>query len=415
MTFMDSTAEPPGDPLDAVRRVLLSKPHLQHALGGIVEPEAFSEALLAVARAEGVACDGDAVAGLFRPDPLGINRWAPAPVQPAGWPGRGWLPSRSAMAGDAPAFDWAWQGNHPLDRPFYEDSMRQAGHRPLSQLLRARTGLGQIIAGWRAEADPVVPAGFIFHLSRCGSTLLARMMQTLPGCYAASEPEPFDAVVQWAWRTPVAQHEKVEALRAMAAAIGRDPASPGDRFFIKLDCWHTLSLPLLRSAFPETPWLFLYRDPVEVAVSQLDRPGVHVVPGMIGSDMIGIEDGEAMTPGEYCARVLGRILGAARDHVATGGGMLVNYAQLRDAMTGTIAGHFSIPTDREARARIAAISTRHAKAPDQAFTGDSEAKRAAAPPELVEHVDRWAMPAYRELESLRMARNGCVDDRGIQM
>ena len=57
---------------------------------------------------------------------------------------------------------------------------------------------------------------------------------------------------------------------------------------IKLDAWNIGELPLLRECFPDTPWLFLYRDPLEIAVSHLRRPGMHMVPGMIGAS--GLDD-----------------------------------------------------------------------------------------------------------------------------
>jgi hypothetical protein len=52
----------------------------------------------------------------------------------------------------------------------------------------------------------------------------------------------------------------------MVAALGQARAGE-TRLFLKLDCWHMRDLPLFRRAFPNTPWVFLYRDPVEVLVS----------------------------------------------------------------------------------------------------------------------------------------------------
>jgi Sulfotransferase family len=383
--------------LTVVRTLLLSNPALLHELGQIVDPAIFADRLCDAASQHGISIAAADLLPALRPDPLGIGRWAPAPVNPAGWPGEGWLPSRSVQTNEGLAFDWAWFGGRGLDQPFYEDSVRQLGHLPLSQFLRARTGLANLVAGWREQSDPVTPAGLVFHMSRCGSTLVARMLQSLPGCYAASEPEPFDAVVQWAWRAQVSEAEKIAALRAVAAALGRNRPEPGSRFFIKLDCWHIFSLPLLRAAFPETPWLFLTRDPLEVAVSQMAMPGVHIVPGMIGADMVGIEGGEAMPQEEYCARVLGRMCDTATDYAAVGGGLVIDYRDLPKALCHEIPHHFGIGVNEPTEPVIASLLSVDAKHPGQAFSADTVKKRGNASSHLVEAIERHAMPAYRRL------------------
>ena len=38
------------------------------------------------------------------------------------------------------------------------------------------------------------------------------------------------------------------------------------------DALPSKQLPLFRAAFPKTPWIFIYRDPVEVMVSLLRKP-----------------------------------------------------------------------------------------------------------------------------------------------
>jgi hypothetical protein len=42
---------------------------------------------------------------------------------------------------------------------------------------------------------PLDPAGMIFHLSRCGSTLVSRLLGTLPGVVVVSEPAQLKALL----------------------------------------------------------------------------------------------------------------------------------------------------------------------------------------------------------------------------
>ncbi len=71
----------------------------------------------------------------------------------------------------------------------------------------------------------------------------------------------------------------------------------------------SLILPLIREAFPGTPWIFLYRDPLEVLVSQARLRGRTMSPGLLTPRFLGLDLATAMrmAPDEYCARFLARI------------------------------------------------------------------------------------------------------------
>ena len=72
----------------------------------------------------------------------------------------------------------------------------------------------------------------------------------------------------------------------------------------------SLDLPLIRAAFPAVPWIFLYRNPVEVLVSHSRRRGAHVIPGVLS---VPPDLDQPMPLVEYAARVLARICEAALD------------------------------------------------------------------------------------------------------
>jgi hypothetical protein len=96
---------------------------------------------------------------------------------------------------------------------------------------------------------------------------------------------------------------------------------------------HSLALPLFRRAFPSVPWIFLYRDPVEVLVSQLRMPGIQMVPGMLGADLFDLapsHDGHDRA--DYCARVLARICEPVKQHYSKDAALMVNYRDLPQAV-----------------------------------------------------------------------------------
>jgi len=382
---------------------VLDDVELQAQLGAIESDEDFRCVALESARARGFELAPETITAAIRPDPLGLSRFQPAPVTLERWPARGWMPSRSVATAGAPMLDWAWMGSARLTAPFYEDEVRRASFRPFSRMFRTRTSLDALIEA-APSSEPAVPDGLIFHLSRCGSTLVSQMLAAVPHHIVASEPEPLDAVVQWASTSDAPLERQVAALRAIADAIGRDRGDGARRFFLKLDSWHVTALPLFRAAFPDTPWIFLYRDPVEIMVSQMRVRGLQTVAGGLPPHVFAIANGEHMPGEHYCAEVLRRTCAAVLEHGHLGGGMAVNYAELPEAMATRIPAHFGFAPEDGESAAMAATTPYNAKAPRQSFAADGERKRAEASDAIRHAVARQIAPVYAELEALRLAQ-----------
>lgn len=368
------------------RDAVIASPALQARLGAFDRPEAFEDEARAVATE------------LALP---GLSRFECAKAELNRWPSAGWLPARSITTGSPPAFDWAWFGERRLTEPFYADSVRQMASRPFSSAFRIRTGLDAIIAG-AARESTLAPSGLIFHMSRCGSTLAAQMLAAVPHHSVVPEAEPIDAVVQWAAMPGIPADRQMAALRGIVAAFGRDRGGAARRYFLKLDAWHILSLPLYRAAFPDVPWIFLYRDPEEVMVSQMRLPGTHFGGGVVG--LGSSDDGIPFTREGFGARVLARLLSAAADHQSLGGGMLVDYATLPVQMADAIPAHFGFVPDAAERVAMASAASRDAKAPDLGFAADAPAKRAEVTPAIRAAVEAHLAPPYVRLEQLRLEK-----------
>ncbi|KQN21204.1 hypothetical protein ASE86_14615 [Sphingomonas sp. Leaf33] len=394
---IDPTA---GNPLAAFAALVLGDDAVQARLGDIEIPDDFVTQAVRIAGEHGIAIDPEAIHATLRPDPLGLGRFGPAPVTLDTWPARGWLPARSVPTGGAPAFDWAWFGPEPLRTPFFDESISRYATRPLSRMLRTRITLDALIAG--TDPDAPEPAGFIHHMSRCGSTLVAQMLAADPRHVVLSEPEPLDAVVRWAMESGAPLEVQVAALRAIVAALGRDRSGETQRVFFKLDSWHTMALPLFAAAFPRTPWVFLYRNPVEVLVSQQRQRGIHTVAGLLPTTIFDIPDAEGMQGDRYAAMVLARASEAVLDHWPRGGGLLVDYSELPGAIADRIAPHFGFVPDAAGRAAMAAVAGRSAKSPDQPFVPDSAAKHRAATRDIIDAARDLVDPVHARLESLRL-------------
>ncbi|UZE24031.1 sulfotransferase family protein [Pseudomonas sp. B21-056] len=305
----------------------------------------------------------------------------------------GWLPIRVWQEAGQWRVGWCWFGNGRLSQPFFGDSVEDALRLPFNQVFRRQTPL-DALGQWQQQSPGLAPGAFIFHASRCGSTLISQMLAQLDDHIVISEPPPLDTLL----RSDIPHAERCAAIKGLLSSYGQRRLGVEQRLVIKLDAWNIGELLLLLECYPDTPWLFLYRDPVEIAVSHLRRPGMHMVPGMIGASVL--DDGLPFTGQEdFIARRLGRLLQVGLEHCRGSGGLAVNYHELPEAMTGRLAGFFRLD-DGQLKQAFAAVG-RHAKQPAQVFADDSDEKRREASPLLRERMERWARGSYEALENLR--------------
>jgi hypothetical protein len=350
-----------------LRTLALADPELTADLANVTDDNPFVARLMALAGRHGVALDETEIRRVIQPDPLGLRRRTATETIEPYWPPPGFLPIRAGAHSAGTAIDWAWFGPDPLTEPFFEGDIRRALRRPFNRMVRWRMALADFLADSGRQSGALAPQGFIFHMSRCGSTLMAQMLARSLRNIVVSEAAPIDFAVQTG--SPA-------FLRAMVLAFGRRRSGCEQRLFVKLDSWHALALPLFERAFPGTPWLFLYRDPLEVMVSQQREPGAQMVPQLVASSIFGLEP---MTPGpDYTARVLNRICTAAAEALASPRGLAFNYRDLPETFDTRILPHFGFAPDAAERAAMHDALGVDAKSPTMPFTPDRAAKQAAA-------------------------------------
>lgn len=377
-------------PLDRFRALLAADEGLQADLAVHEAGPAFVEAALALAASHGIGLEPAHLTPFLASDPLGLWRLEPPALRSAEWPPGEWLPFQATAAADgALAVEWAHFGGIALDQSFFASAVRRALARPFNRLLRCRTGLDDFIG--RAPDGLRDPDGFIFHMSRCGSTLVARMLAALPGTALVSEAAPLDAIVHLATRADWPEARRIAGLRSMVGALGRRPAG---RYFVKLNAWHALALPLFRAAFPDVPWLFLYRDPAEILASQIAERGTELTPEIVPSRLYGIENGADYPAEVYCGMVLERIGAAALAQKS--GGLFVDHADLPGAVADAILPHFGIAPGEAAGAALAPVAARDAKHPARPYA----ARTAAIDPAVRAAADAHLAGTHARLKAV---------------
>jgi len=368
---------------------IAADPALAASLATIDEEDAFATALSHAMRVRGIALDVACVS-LREQQTVSLAHW-PAAVR------RSWQPIALTWGAQGAELVWACAAPSP-DVPFYEQQVMHWRMRPLNRWLKVTTPItSAFVAELEAERLPI--KGVIFHLSRCGSTLIAQALKAWPGVRVVSEANLLDTAI-FAARAGHDPHGLL--LRAAVAALTQ---SSGDDagIVIKLDAWHALMLGDIATCLG-APWIFVYRNPVEVLASHRREPGKHTVPGMLPDAWLPVEaHNGALALEEHAACVLGAICAAVVPHARREN--LVDYDELPQAIGARIATHFALAGTPDA-AQLARVGQRHAKRPQADFHADGETKRAVADRAMYQSIGRWLEAPVRALEDIRTVLRG---------
>jgi hypothetical protein len=313
-----------------------------------------------------------------------------------------WMPIRVYWQGNQPLVDWCHFENRRFTDPFFADTVQKALRRPFNQLFRRQTPI-EVLCELESCDPGLPPTGFIFHMSRCGSTLTAQMLAALPQNIVIAEAAPIDSILSTNLHSPaVTDAHRILWLRGMIGAFGRRRQNREKHFYIKFDCWHTLDLDLIQQAFPAVPWIFLYRDPVEVMVSHQNMPGSQMVPGILSDRIKNLpaEISGKMSSAEYSARILELICEAALRH-RNNCGLFLNYSQLPEAVEHLLEEHFGVTLSHTEREQMLRVIEFDAKTPCLPFVPDSEKKKSQATETISALSARFLTPVYERLEALR--------------
>lgn len=306
------------------------------------------------------------------------------------WPG---LPARSALGPSGLHVALVDVAPDELRDPFLQETVQRLAPAPeLAHVSMAELG--------RLPASSA-PAGMIFHVARCGSTLASQLLKQQEELVVYSEPLAVNEIL-----APPHTHsraDQVAALRTLGSMFSAHARRP---YVLKLTSWNTLYCDILADAFPQTPWALCIRDPLEVCVSLLERP-----PGWLRQDNLTrfsalVEPALMARSVEYrLARVFAAFCESA-DSLDRSRGLLMPYEMLPSAAWSGLAPHFGQVVADQSMQRMVEASRLYSKAQvgrTAAFVSDNERKQAAATSELRRTVDLVARPGYgRLLQSLRL-------------
>lgn len=182
---------------------------------------------------------------------------------------------------------------HP-NEPFFDETISLCRYKMLDRSrFQPLSSLDFLIES--AENIPALkPDAFIFHVSRCGSTLLSQMLSQKSTNLVYPEAPLLDEILRAREKDSSISEDQIKLWFLSALnMMGGFRYGYYEQLFVKLDSWHIHFYPLLRKWFPETPFYFLSRAPAAVIASHHRRRGIHAVPGMVDEHLLQVNLREA--------------------------------------------------------------------------------------------------------------------------
>ena len=319
---------------------------------------------------------------------------------------KGMLPVDAVVVNGRPGLQWMDMSGVSFAEPFFQQTVERAkadGNR--RELFTEFDVLLQL----EKQLDSIQPTGFIFHSSRCGSTLVANACRAVNNSIVLSEANAIDKLI--ARFITDAGDVKTSLysvfLRGVVNALAQRRNGNEEHLFIKFACCSFAQIERIKRIWPNVPWLFLYRDPVETIVSNLSD----VPPWLLDNDrrvlasITGTSPDEVaeMRVEELCARTIGSLFSTAH-RLANDGQRLLNYKKLSVPVISSVLRFFKVSLSTTELEKIERGSQVYSKAAGgtRAFAADTDAKQKLASDAVREAAAKWAIEPYQLLEQKRL-------------
>jgi len=308
----------------------------------------------------------------------------------------GWLPVKLYPEDDSTLCRWLYVGDKEFTEPFFDDTIAACRMLPQNGHLKRSVSSTDILADWVNDTGNIEPTAFIFHISRCGSTLISQMLGTQPSNIILSEVPFFDDLLRHG-KKHNCMSEILPQLKAAIGLYGTRRNQQQRQLFIKADSWHIHFYKELRALYPDVPFFLLYRNPDEVIRSQQKKRGMQAIPNLIEADVFGFDKDRIsiMQLDEYMGLVIESYLTAflkilEKDRLT----FAVNYHDGAMKIVEKISAVTGLHISTEERLLMQNRAGFHAKFPEQLF---SEEKTDGPVPAFLKN----SFELYNKIEVLR--------------
>jgi|GEM_PF-3029856 len=253
--------------------------------------------------------------------------------------------------------------------------------------------------------NPEMELAFIFHTSRCGSTLASRVLETHPDVVSFSEYGVFSRAV----RMDIESGDlDFPIFRACLAAMAPPDQLGPKRMIVRFSSWTSLIMEPLIKAFPMTPWVFIYRNPLEVLVSLRKKPTIWFTQPDWFRAMAPRSLDRGHDPASFAASVLDQFMVSA-SRAAGAHRLLLNYADFPDVLMQPLFEHVGLTWSSELQEPTMAATCFYSKSgagTQLPFAPDTATKHREVTAGEKMAARHHAQEAFNDLERLRAQAPG---------
>jgi len=289
----------------------------------------------------------------------------------------GWIPYKLTHVQNWPLCHWLDTGDAPFTEPFFDETIikcrsannKGRGFEQVSSL--------DMILDWAQDLDESIPNAFIFHISRCGSTLVSQLLASSSKNVSLAEVPFFDDLLRLPFKYKGFSEAKINGLLNAAikyysykiTANEKPGEQKAERLFIKADSWHIIFYAQLRRLFPEVPFILMYRSPDEVFWSHRKQAGMQAVPGLIEPELFGFTQDVIQQDAQvYLSNILAIYLDKYLETAANDANcLLINYSDGPMQMIDKIGKFANITFTKDELLNMDDRSQYHSKKPGERF------------------------------------------------
>ena len=281
-----------------------------------------------------------------------------------------WIPVTLIEKDNEIYFEWIYLADLKYADPFFDETLAKCkSHAYNSKPFKVISTVKNLI-DWSNELISVELKSLVFHVSRCGSTMLSQSLASSSENVMISEAPIIDQILR---SDLFSLDKKTILIQSIIKLLGQKRFPEQRHLIIKLDAWHIFNSTYLRSIFPELPFALLYRNPTEVLKSHQKMMGMHMVPNVLPSNVFGITAKEIneVSFEQYGALVLEKYFQGFLDFYKTDQNVvMLNYNEGMKAVVEKFIGFIKVDYSNAELEKMYDRLKRHSKNESAVFAGD---------------------------------------------
>ncbi|WP_202701136.1 sulfotransferase family protein [Flavobacterium sp. UGB4466] len=282
-----------------------------------------------------------------------------------------WIPYKLIEKENEVYLEWLYLADKRYVDPFFDETISKCKSHAYNSTSFKIVSTVENLVDWSNELVSADLKSLVFHVSRCGSTMLSQSLATSKENIMISEAPLIDEILR---SHNFGTDKKSVLLQSALKFLGQKRFPEQKNLIVKLDAWHIFKAGYLRSIFSGLPFALLFRNPGEVLKSHQKMMGMHMVPNLLPPEVFGITAREIseISFQQYGALILGKYFQGFLDFYETDQNVVkLNY---NDGMRSVIEKYISfINIDYSANEleKMYERLNRHSKNENATFEGDS--------------------------------------------